>query len=264
MSLQNQAETFLYEAHMHERDGNTREFLRALHSAVLLYAAADAERENPEEPSELTRSRADACRRYAEALAADGQHAEAANIFQEATDLYGLLEGSEAQQLAGESARSLLASLAALRAQPSDRLQLLIAHHERIQQQLALTAGTEKEQAACAMHIARIYQRRDRPAESAQRYREALELLNGIDSDPESELTRAECHHRLGTLFAERLREPYEAIRHYRAALDLYHTHEPPVYGVQSSYEFCRSALSRLTAAPVGSDQGSNHRRSQD
>jgi len=162
-----------------------------MNSAVLLFAAADFEYETPEEATPLTRPRADACRRYAEALADAGRHAQAANIYQEATDLYGLLGDAESQDRARECARNLLASLAALRAQPSDRLQLLIAQYERKQQQLALTLGTEMEQAECAIHVARIYQRRDRPAESVDRYYEALDLLGQIEPTTESEMARA-------------------------------------------------------------------------
>jgi tetratricopeptide (TPR) repeat protein len=235
-----------------------------MHSAVLLFAAADAERELPDEPSSLTRPRADACKRYAEALAEEGHHAQAANIYQEATDLYGLLGDQESQDLARDCARKLLASLAALRAQPSDRLKLLIAHYERQQQQLALAPGTEMQQAECVIHIARIYQRRDRPAESVESYREALELLKEVEPTTESELTRAECYHRIATLFAERLDEPFEAIRCYQAAVDLYVIHEPLVYGVQNSYEICRAALIRLKESLRQQDNGLNRQRSQD
>jgi tetratricopeptide (TPR) repeat protein len=262
-SLQDQAEGFLRQAREFERAGRAADFLDAMHSAVLCFAAADSEREAPDEAGPLTRPRAEACRRYAEALAADGHHAQAANIYQEATDLYGLLGDPQSQELASDCAKKLLASLAALRSGAGDRLQLLIARYERQQQQLALTPGSELQQAECAIHIARIYQRRDRPAESADRYRDALELLNRIEPAPESERVRAECHHRIATLFAERLDEPFEAIRYYQTAIDLYELHEVPVYGVQNSCEFCRSALARLKESLRQQDNGLK-RRSQD
>jgi tetratricopeptide (TPR) repeat protein len=234
-----------------------------MQSAVVCFAAADAEREALDEAGPLTRPRAEACQRYAEALAADGHHAQAANIYQEATDLYGLLGDPKSQELARNCAKKLLESLAALRSNAGDRLQLLVAHYERQQQQLAITPGTEMQQAECAIHIARIYQRRDRPAESVDCYRDALELLSRIEPAPESELVRAECHHRIATLFAERLGEPFEAIRHYQTAIDLYGLHEVPVYGVQNSCEFCRSALARLKESLRQQDNGLK-RRSQD
>src|SRR5262249_10514636 len=148
--------------------------LSALNAAVLLYASADKDSDDAEEAGELTRPRAEACRRYAGALAAAGRHAEAANIYQEATDLYGRIGGEDAERCAGECAHALLESVAALRTQPQDRLQLLIAHYERVLQQLAIEPGAEAQQAENRMHIARIYMRRDRPDSSAEQYRLAL------------------------------------------------------------------------------------------
>jgi tetratricopeptide (TPR) repeat protein len=246
--LREQAETCMAEAPSHEREGRAEEALAALRRAVLLYAAADSTLEPGDKPGPLKRARADACRLFGVALATAGRHAEAANIYQEATDLYGLFEDDEARRLAKECARNLLNGVAALRAQPRERLHLLIAHYERVQQQLALEPDTEAKQAECAVHIARIYQRRDRPAESVERYWEALDLYSRSGAPEEVQLARAECHHRIATLFAVHLDNPREAIRHYRNAIALYEANEPAFDAVQPSLETCRAALARTEA----------------
>lgn len=214
-------------------------------------------------PGPLTLPRADACRLYGDALAAAGRYAEAAGIFQEATDQYGLLEDAGAQSLAKECAHRVMENLAAVRAQPQERLHLLIAHYERAQQQLALEPGTEGQQAQCRMHIARIYQRRDRPADSATSYRAALDLLAASDA-PANALARAECHHRLAVLLANALGEPSEAIPHYRSAIALYQAHEPFVYGFQQSLELCRAELDRIETLVSNQNNGRKREWSRD
>jgi tetratricopeptide (TPR) repeat protein len=244
--LREQAETCMAEAPDYEREGLTEEVLAVLRRAVLLYAAADSTLEPLEAAGSLKRARADACRAFGTALATAGRHAEAANIFQEATDLYGLFEDEEARILSKECARSLLDNVAALRSQPHERLHLLTAHYERAQQQLALEPDTEAKQAECAVHIARIYQRRERPAESVERYQEALDLYSRSHAAEEVQLARAECHHRIATLLAVPLDNAREAIHHYRSAIALYAASEPAFDGVQPSLEICRVALARI------------------
>jgi tetratricopeptide (TPR) repeat protein len=263
-TLQEQAETCIAEARGHEGAGRGEAILAALRRAVLLYAAADADDHAPEEVGPLTRPRADTCRLFADALATAGRHAEAANIYQEATDLYGQIGGQEAERLAQQCARLLLQSVQALREQPTERLQLLIAHYERIQQQLALEPGTDARQADCFMHIARIYQRRDRPADSVSRYRDALALLDRCESDGEIEMARAECHHRIGNLLAINIHEPAAAIAHYEKAIEIYRAHEPVAFGFQQSLELCRAALARARTALPPLDDGRDREWSLD
>ena len=253
--LRAQAEAYLAEASTHDAERSDA-VLAALRKAVLHYAAADAALETADHGESLKRARADACRRFAEALASAGRHAEAANIYQEATDLYGLIEDADAPGLAKECARRLLDNVAALRAQPHERLHLLIAHYERLQQQYALESGTEASQAECAAHIARICQRRDRPVDAVARYREALDLYGRSSHSTETELAKAECHHRIATILAVRLDRAMEAIRHYRESIALYEIHEPIVYGFQQSLEMCRAALSRIEATLPRQDTG--------
>ena len=263
-SLQDQAETCAAQSRAFDSVGRAEEALDALHKAVLLFAAADTARENTDEPGPLTRPRADACRLYGDSLAALGRHADAANIYQEATDLYGLIGDSDARKSAGDCARRLLQSVAALRADPRGRLHLLVAHYERSQEQLALEPGMEFRQAECRMHIARIYQRRDRPADSVECYRESLDLLAACDDLSETDLTRAECHHRIATLLAEPLGQPHEAVSHYQRAIALYQPHEPFVHGFQQSLELCRSGLERARAAESKQDHGRDRERSRE
>lgn len=263
-SLQEQAERLVAEARGIQDLGRPGDSLEPFHRAVLLYAAADAAAKESDEPGPLKRPRAEACRLYADALMIKDQFAEAANIYQEATDLYGLLDDEESTRLARECARRLLTCVAELRGRPQDRLHLLIAHYERALQQLTLDPGTESKRAECCMHIARIYQRRDRHVDSVNRYRQALTLLRDCDSSTEIELDRAECHHRIATLLVQSLDKPLEAITHYREAIALYKSCEPFVYGFQQSLELCRAALARTEAALPRLDNGRNRQRSHE
>src|SRR5205807_1056569 len=94
----------------------------------------------------------------------------------EAADVYARVGGSEAEREARVCAHKIMDVIAALRAHPQDRLFLLIARYERQMQQLALEADTQERQAECAVHIARIFQRRERPQAAVARYEEALAL----------------------------------------------------------------------------------------
>ena len=135
--------------------GNDEEAVETLRRAVLLYAAADTGEECESEPARaLCRERADACQELGDCLSALEQFAEAANIYQEATDLYTRLDSEEAEQQSRACARKAVQTVSALRARPWERLQLLIAHHERALRQLALEPNSEALQAERTMHIA--------------------------------------------------------------------------------------------------------------
>ena len=149
-----------------------------------------------------------------------------------------------------ECARKALASVAALRANPSDRLYLLIARYERQQQQLAMQAGTWAQQAECCLHVAQIFLRRDRPAEAFHRFAEALALYERAEPTLPTLLAQAECHHRMGHLLANvLLDEPNpvpRAAAHYEQAIALYRAHEPEIGGVQPDLALCERALRDL------------------
>ena len=248
-----EAESCVQQAHAYDRARLDDEELAFLRRAVLLYAAADAMREDSTEIGPLTRARADLCRLFADRLVSAQHHAEAATIYQEATDLYGLLE-PDAKYLAGDCARRLLECISAVRDEPRERLQLLIARYERSQQQLALDPGTEAQQAECCIHIARIFQRREMPEESVVRYKEALELLSAATVSPEMLLARAECNHRIASLLVGPLNDPSSAVRHYRSAIELYRESEPFLYGFQQSLELCKAALARTASSVLRPD----------
>jgi len=254
--LVEQAQTCSARAAEYAVSGLADEELSALRQAVLLYASADARRDDLDVPGPLTRSRADACLACADRLAASDLNAEAANVYQEATDQYGMLEGDEVDALAARCAKQVLECINAVREQPRERLHLLTVRYERTQQQLALEQGTEVQQADCSIHIARIFQRRDRPAESAARYREALTLLSFAEESDEISMAQAECHHRLANLLSGPIGEPDVAVAHYEAAIDLYRAYEPVTYGFQQSLELCRAALERLGRSPRDPDAG--------
>jgi len=227
------------EASRRHAAGAAQAALDALRQAVLLYAS-----EGEEADTTLLRQRADACALYGDYLTEAEEYANAANVYQEATDLYSRLE--EAEEEAQRTARKILLVIAALQARPQERLYLLIARYERMQQQLALQPGTEHEQADCVAHIGHIFQRRERYPEAVARYGEALTLYTQAPQSPESGLALAETHHRMAGLFANYLEEPNVAIRHYRKAIALYAEYEPVIYGRQAACDLCRRALAEI------------------
>ncbi len=239
--------------------GTIAEAIKALRQAVLHYAAAMEEGATVESaavptpqpahsapPEALIRARADACQRFGDYLTEAGEHPEAANIYQEAVDLYTRLGGPEAEQQARICARKILANVTALRSQPHERLYLLVAHYERRQQQFALEPGTEVQQAECSVHIARIFQRRERPEEAIARYRQALQFYTQATLTPDVQLARAECHHRIATLLAYALHDLTGAVHHFQEAIALYAVYELPVYEVQPALALCKRSLAEV------------------
>jgi tetratricopeptide (TPR) repeat protein len=234
------------------------EAVASLRMAVLLYAsafegnrAADAGApeglEAPERSAPtLLRARADACQLCGDYLTEVQEHAEAANVYQEAADLYAQIGGAETEREAQGCARKILTSVAALRNRPHERLYLLVRRYERRQRQFALEPGTERQQGACSAHIARIFQRQERYEEAVARYREALSLFERAPQDRESAMGQADCHHRLATLLSLHLNDLSGAARHYRQAIALYALHEPVTYGVQSAHALCMRALAEV------------------
>jgi tetratricopeptide (TPR) repeat protein len=251
------------EALQRHAEGALPDAIAAMRHAVLLYAAADsAETESATASTDAAayrRIRADVCQRCGDFLTESGQHPEAAMLYQEAADLYGQWGGAEAAQEAHACAQKILAAVEALRARPQERLYLLIAQHERQQRQLALTPSSEQAQAECAVRIAQVFQRRERPQEAVERFREALTLYARAPQTPEVQLARAECHHRIATLLYYDLNDLPAAAAHYRKAIPLYTAHEPPYYGVQSSRQMCARALAeierRLGSANISSGE---------
>jgi hypothetical protein len=237
------------EARRLDAERRRSEALARLRQAVLRHAEADRlyqlEQDEPP-PATWREARANDSLLCGNWLAESDAHSEAAGIYQEAADAYGSLSGAVAESNAQLCAHLALESVAALRAHPEDRLYLLIAHYDRRQQLLALQEGTEEQQAECLVHIADVFARRDRPREAAERYAAALRLLEAAPEHPHVLLSRAECHHRLGGLFARPLNDLDGAATHYRAAIALYAAHEPPVYGRRQAHDLCVRALAEL------------------
>lgn len=181
-----------------------------LQEAVTAFTAAvgvaDAERQ----------AHADACLLLADLLEGLDRMPEAMQALQEAADSYaGVPEGA---QRAGECARRIVAGVRALWRRPSERLYLLVARHERDLRQLEARPGTEGERAERLFALGRVFQRRERWAEAAIRYREALGLF-GRAGDA---LGRARCHRRLADLYAYDMDDAMRARRHHRAARVLF------------------------------------------
>ena len=256
ISQQEQAEQCAEQARRLEATGAEQDALAQWRMATLYYAEAwRVVEEDGGVPVALTRARAHACRCYGDLLARQQQPADAASIFQEAADLYGLLSPPDDQEHARECARKALACIAALRNDPRSRLHLLTARYVRQRQQLALQPGTWARQADCCLHIAQIFLRGNRPEEAQAHYLEALELYGQAQPTDDTELeaislARAECHHRLGNLLANVLiDEPNNiarALAHFDAALALYQSQPLQAQGKQEELVLCAAARADL------------------
>ncbi|HLK56543.1 MAG TPA: hypothetical protein VKU00_08265, partial [Chthonomonadaceae bacterium] len=89
-----QAMALVAAARVHYERGALLDALAPLRQAVLLFAS-----EAPSAPDQLL-ARADACHFYGDCLTEIEEHAEAANVYQEAADLYAQLHHPEGEALA--------------------------------------------------------------------------------------------------------------------------------------------------------------------
>lgn len=243
MTLHDQAEQNVRQARILYENGRREEALSLQRRGALQYALAMRDIEDP--ASEEWQARGDACRRLGDYLAEAEAYPEAATFYQEATDCYAHIDSEEAEIAARDCAARALSVVKALQSRPGQRLHLLTVRYERQRQLLALEPDTEAQQAECCVHIARIFQRRDRPEEAIAHYREALALY-ALTPQEETGLACAECHHRIAGLYATALDAPEQAIRHYREAIALYAAYEPRLRGEQAALALCVRALELL------------------
>lgn len=188
-----------------------------------------------------SRSLGDACRLLADILADTHQMPQAIQMYQEAADAYA---GDPAcGSLQQNCAERIVQGVDALRKHPEDRLLLLIARYDRELQQLAGTPGTEPEQADILFRTATVLQRRDRFADAAERYQQALSLYSAADG---TGLSRAICHQRLGGLYHHELHDATAAAEHYREAIALFAYHETRHDGEQVNRSLCEELLAGL------------------
>ena len=243
MTLHDQAEQNVQQARLLYANGRRDEAIALQRRGALQHVLAMRGIEAP--TPEAWKERADACRLLADYLAEAETYPEAATFYQEATDCYSHLESEEAEIAGRACAARALAVVRVLNSRPEQRLHLLTVRYERQQQQFALEPNTEAQQAECCVHIARIFQRRDRPEESIAQYQAALALYAHTPPE-ETGLACAECHHRIAGLYATALDASEEAILHYREAIALYAVHEPIVHGEQAALALCVRALELL------------------
>jgi len=246
MTLQDQAEQNVQQARLLYENGRREEAITLQRRGALQYALAMRDLELP--AAEAWWARANACRALADYLMEAEAYPEAATYYQEATDCYTQIDSEEAEIASRDCAVRALAAARALQARPEQRLYLLTVRYERQIQQLALEPDTEAQQAACWVHIARIFQRRDRPEEAVAHYREALRLY-ALTSQDETGLAQAECHQRIAELYTTALDDPAQAILAYREAIALYAVYEPHVEGEQAARALCVHALQQLEAS---------------
>ncbi|MCW3097628.1 MAG: hypothetical protein JWL77_3246 [Chthonomonadaceae bacterium] len=245
MTLHDLAEQNVRQARILYENDRREEAIALQRRAALQYALAMRDVETP--APDVWHVRADACRMLGEYLAEAEAYPEAATYYQEAIDCYAHLDTEEAEIAARECAVRALAVVRALQSRPEQRLYLLTARYERQRQQFALETNTEAQQAERCVHIARIFQRRDRPDEAITHYREALALY-ALTPQEETGLACAECHHRIAGLYATALDAPEQAILAYREAIALYAAYEPFVHGEQAALALCIRALELLEA----------------
>jgi tetratricopeptide (TPR) repeat protein len=218
------------------RSGDLPVAIESLQRAASILAVVD----NAEEPDD--RARAEVCRLLADTLMEDGRVPAAMQAYQEAADAYGRLN---AEAEAHDCAQRILAGVRMLRRDPTQRLDLLIARHDRELRQLAETPGTEGERADRTFHMGTVLHRRDRFHGAEIRYRASLDLYRQA---PETELKQAACHQRLADLYHHELENDERAAEHYREAIRLYGEFEPLSEGHQMNRELCEWLLAALSS----------------
>ena len=218
--------------------------VNTMRSAVVLYAAADAAA-SPDS-SLRTLERSAACRFLGDLLLQIERFAEAANIYQQAIDQFARIDSEEAEASSRYCAGRILDCITNLRSRPTERLELLIERYELQLKLLATRSGTEREQAECSTHMARIYQRRARYPQAVAKYLEALRMYDRVERNQTVSVAIAECHHRLGNLFALRLDEAKQAIPHLKEAIALYAENEEVIYGEKQALNLCMRTLTGL------------------
>jgi tetratricopeptide (TPR) repeat protein len=240
--LRDEAARRVREAASLHAEGAKAAAIEMLRHAVDLYATAGDRDANPA----VRQQRASACRQLGEYLTEASEHAEAANVYQEAADLFHLVGTPEAEAQAHGCAQAILAGVEALHSRPTERLYLLVAHHERRLRQLALEPGTIRLQAECCVDIARIFLRRERYPESIPWFEDALARYERANPTLDVQLGKAECHHRLALLTYRTSRDLHKVADHYRKAIELYSAYEPVVHGEQSSLRLCMRSLAEV------------------
>ncbi len=230
--------------------GYLSEAIALLRQSVLLYAEMDTPKTTYLFIPTLREERGLACETCADYLVEAEQRPEAANLYQEAINVYQSIHQTAK---VGECARKAVAAINALRFQPEERLQLLIARHERQRQQLALQEDTEFEQADILMAIGQICVRRERYPQAQESYEEALRLLFMVVSSSLHLLyAKGVCRHQLGNLAFYHFNDLSSAEAHYRAALaDLKPCQELEEYSAAAA-DMCLYALEDVVARIKG------------
>jgi len=247
--MEQQAEELIRHAASVYAAGDLLSATQQVREAVGLLNAAEANLKQLAEVIPPSGFRAEAFRRCGDQLYELEEYGEAANTYQHAVDAYARLEIEEDADFQSRyCARRVLACIQSLSSQPYNRLQLLTAQYEQKQRALATSTDTEMEQGECVAHIARILLRRERYGESAEQFQKAIGLYELDTRFPIDDrmLAIAECHHRIGSLMANRLNDAASARNHYRAAIALYARFEKPLYGVQVTLGQCENALKTL------------------
>lgn len=219
------------------------EFVDLLERATLLFAAWYAALPEDTLPSANTIAYANALRHYGEVLMHAERYPEAARTYQRATDLFNLLGDSAAHQCS----KCVVQCVTILRRHPEQRLDLLIAHYERMIQELEIQNNSDEQQAECRLHLARILMRRDRAPNALTHLGAALKLYDQCEPNLAQQYRRAECQRRIGEVLWK-LNRRKEAVPYYQNALRLYEQFEgDEVLDLQYG---CREALRHLNAEP--------------
>ncbi len=186
----------------------------------------------------------DLCRTLGAALTASGRAADAIQAYQEAADAYGAAPGCAALQ--AECAQEVLAGVRKLRAEPQNRLTLLIARLDREVLSLRYAEGADRRRGELMQQTAEILQRRGRPQEAEPRYREAIKAFHNA---PDAALAEAKCLMKLAGLCLHDLDRLDDAAAHYRAARDLARAMDPQTDDAEVLADDCEAVLGNLGAA---------------
>ncbi len=187
----------------------------------------EAQRITPEdEPGpaiDMLKHHVGACRRMVELLDAMGEQAAVIAALQEAADVYGQLDTSEARAERDECAREIVRRTSLLRQRPNEQLYLLVTHFEQRLLRMEVECAPDSEKAGICMKLAAVFLRSAHPAEAAIYLRRAIDQL-GTATVPADVCLEAAAHYRLGVVLAEAMGQPGQAIAHLQQAIRLYGT----------------------------------------
>lgn len=184
------------------------------------------------------------CRLCANHLAAHGNLAQAAALYQEAVDAYTRMDSPSPD--AHACAQELLECLQKIRERPESRLDLMITSLIRKCQALTFQPDKFQEQAVLCAHIASLYCKNDNYEEGVDYYEEAARLYSQIQESHPSRLDEADCLRRAAECLSIHLNNCEAAEQHYRSAMNIYSLYEAEQDGGKPLLSLCIHAINEM------------------